>query len=105
MGDVFLAQDTRLNRPVALKFLSSDLVDESARRRFEQDEGAVLEQYALRPEERRAIAARDFRALYDMGLHPYLGGQLARFIYGNEAGKGAAVAAVKLVESLQRGKS
>jgi Tol biopolymer transport system component/predicted Ser/Thr protein kinase len=37
MGQVFLAQDTRLNRPVALKFLSSDLADESARRRFQQE--------------------------------------------------------------------
>ena len=37
MGDVFLAQDTRLNRPVALKFLSSNLADESARRRFQQE--------------------------------------------------------------------
>jgi Tol biopolymer transport system component/predicted Ser/Thr protein kinase len=37
MGDVFLAHDTRLNRPVALKFLSSDLADESARRRFQQE--------------------------------------------------------------------
>jgi hypothetical protein len=36
-----------------------------------------------------------------MGLHPYLGGQLARLIYGNEAGKSAAVAVNKLVESLQ----
>ena len=89
--------------------VSHDLIqdlkwDAGLRRRFEQDEGAVLDRYALRPDERRAIEARDFRALYDMGLHPYLGGQLARFIYGNEAGKGAAVAAVKLVESLQ-GKS
>ena len=37
MGDVFLAQDTRLSRAVALKFLSSDLADESARRRFQQE--------------------------------------------------------------------
>jgi Tol biopolymer transport system component/predicted Ser/Thr protein kinase len=37
MGQVFLARDTRLNRPVALKFLSSDLADESARRRFQRE--------------------------------------------------------------------
>jgi len=30
---------------------------------------------------------RNFLALYDMGLHPYLGGQFARLIFGNEAGK------------------
>jgi hypothetical protein len=57
--------------------------------------------YPLREDERRAIETRNFLALYDMGLHPYLGGQLARLIFGNEAGKGATVAVNKLVESLQ----
>jgi Tol biopolymer transport system component/predicted Ser/Thr protein kinase len=37
MGEVFRAEDTRLNRPVAIKFLSQDLADESARRRFQQE--------------------------------------------------------------------
>lgn len=88
---------------------SHDLVqdlkwDPALRRRFETEEAAVLDLYPLRPAERRAIEQRDFRALYDMGFHPYLGGQLARLIYGNEAGKGATVAVNKLVESLQ-GKS
>lgn len=86
---------------------SHDLVqdlkwDPALRRRFELDEAAVLDLYPLRPDERRAIERRDFRALYDLGFHPYLGGQLARLIYGNEAGKGAAVAVDKLVESLNR---
>ena len=44
--------------------------------------------------------ARDFRALYGLGIHPYLGGQLSRFIWGNEAGKGAVTAANNLVASL-----
>ena len=88
---------------------SHDLVqdlkwDPALRRQFEANEKAVLDRYPLRPEERQAIERRDFRALYDMGFHPYLGGQLARLIYGNEAGKGATVAVNKLVESLQ-GKS
>jgi len=88
---------------------SHDLVqdlkwDPELRRRFATDEKAVLDRYPLRPEERRAIERRDFRALYDMGFHPYLGGQLARLIYGNDAGKGATVAVNKLVDSLQ-GKS
>jgi hypothetical protein len=74
--------------------------DAGLRARFQQHQAAVLDLYDLRPEERRAIEAGDFRALYDMGLHPYLGGQLARLIYGNEAGKGATVAVNKLVESL-----
>lgn len=77
--------------------------DAGLRQRFQQDEGAVLDRYALRPEERRAIAARDFRALYDLGLHPYLGSQLARLIYGNDV-DGTIRAVDRLVASLQ-GKS
>jgi protocatechuate 4,5-dioxygenase alpha chain len=52
-------------------------------------------------EERKAIEERDFRTLYDLGMHPYLGGQLSRFIWGNDAGKGAVEASNKLVASLQ----
>src|SRR5918995_6487207 len=37
MGEVYRAVDTRLNRPVAIKLLSSDLADSSARRRFQQE--------------------------------------------------------------------
>jgi len=89
--------------------VSHDLVqdlkwDPALRRQFETDEKSVLDRYDLRPDERQAIEARDFRKLYDIGFHPYLGGQLARLIYGNEAGKGAAVAVNKLVASLN-GKS
>ncbi|HLI11163.1 MAG TPA: extradiol ring-cleavage dioxygenase [Alphaproteobacteria bacterium] len=78
--------------------------DPELRRQFQRDEKSVLDRYPLRAEERRAIEERDFRKLYDLGFHPYLGGQLARLIYGNDAGSGAILAANKLVESLQ-GKS
>lgn len=37
MGIVFRAVDTRLNRPVAIKFLSDDLADAAARRRFQRE--------------------------------------------------------------------
>jgi len=37
MGAVYKARDTQLDRPVAIKFLSTNLVDESARRRFQQE--------------------------------------------------------------------
>jgi hypothetical protein len=85
---------------------SHDLVqdlkwDRKLRLLFEQDEAAVLDRYGLLPAERNAIEDRDFRALYDLGMHPYLGGQLSRFIWGNDAAKGAVEASNKLVASLQ----
>src|SRR5262249_16208692 len=36
MGVVYRALDTKLNRPVAIKFLSRDVADEVVRRRFHQ---------------------------------------------------------------------
>jgi tetratricopeptide (TPR) repeat protein len=41
MGEVFRAVDTRLNRPVAIKFLSPAIFDVSARRRFQQEARAA----------------------------------------------------------------
>jgi serine/threonine protein kinase len=37
MGTVYGALDTKLNRPVAIKFLSSELADAAARRRFQRE--------------------------------------------------------------------
>jgi len=37
MGTVFRAVDTKLNRPVAIKFLSDELADAAARRRFQRE--------------------------------------------------------------------
>jgi len=37
MGVVYRALDTKLNRPVAVKFLSDDLADAAARRRFQRE--------------------------------------------------------------------
>src|ERR1700675_1325757 len=37
MGEVFRALDTKLNRPVAIKFLSDGLADPAARRRFQRE--------------------------------------------------------------------
>ena len=37
MGEVYRATDTKLNRPVAIKFLSTALADTSARRRFQRE--------------------------------------------------------------------
>ena len=37
MGTVYHALDTKLNRPVAIKFLSDELADVDARRRFQRE--------------------------------------------------------------------
>ena len=37
MGEVYRATDTRLNRQVAIKFLSATLADAEARRRFQRE--------------------------------------------------------------------
>src|SRR5213594_364478 len=37
MGTVYRAVDTKLNRPVAIKFLAGDLADAPARRRFQRE--------------------------------------------------------------------
>ena len=37
MREVYRALDTKLNRPIAIKFLSEDLADTSARRRFQRE--------------------------------------------------------------------
>lgn len=76
--------------------------DPALRAEFKRNEKTVLDRYALRPAERKAIEERDFKALYDLGFHPYLGGQLSRFIYGNDAGAGALVANKMLIESLTK---
>jgi Aromatic-ring-opening dioxygenase LigAB, LigA subunit len=73
--------------------------DPELRQQFEKDEKSVLDRYALRPAERQAIEQRNFRKLYDLGFHPYLGGQLARLIYGNDV-DGAIRAVNNLVASL-----
>lgn len=84
---------------------SHDLVqdlkwDSRLRELFASNEPAVLDRYALHEAERNALEKRDFRALYDLGFHPYLGGQLARLLYGNAAGREANFAVQKLVDSL-----
>ena len=74
--------------------------DPDLRARWEHDRSGVLDEYPLGAAERQAIEDGDFRRLYDLGLHPYLGGQLARLMYGNAAGEEATRSVKKLVASL-----
>lgn len=85
--------------------VTNDLVidlkrDAALRKLLAEDEQALYDRYPLTSAERQALTARDFRALYDLGLHPYLGGQLARLFYGNAAGADATRAVRALVKSL-----
>jgi protocatechuate 4,5-dioxygenase alpha chain len=94
----------RFDPTLATHDLIQDLKwDAELRAHWDHDRHAVLDRYRLRPEERRAIEEGDFRTLYDLGLHPYLGGQLARLMYGNAAGPEATRAVRKLVASLTGG--
>jgi len=84
---------------------SNDLVqdlkwDEDLRARFEASEEDVIGSYSLTEDERVAIRERDFRRLYEMGLHPYLLSQLARLIYGTGEKAGTSAAATALIQSL-----
>lgn len=86
--------------------VSHDLVqdlkwDAALRAEFERDEAAVLDRYDLAEEERSAIDRRDWRALYDLGFHPYLGAQFARLIYHSR--KAGGIAAVQSLLASLRG--
>lgn len=92
------------------RYLNKDLVthrlvqelkrDRPMRERFRAHEQDFLAAYrGLTDAERHAIAARDFRALYELGLHPYLLGQLSRLIF-DDRGRRTSEAATALVRSL-----
>ena len=94
----------QVDKPLVTHDLVQDLKwDAKLRAQFEADQASVLDRYALKPEERTAIDSGDFRTLYDMGLHPYLGGQLARLMYGNAAGTDERRAVNRLLSSLTGG--
>lgn len=87
-----------------MALLTHDLVHDlkwnpELRSEFEADEKGVLDRYDLTPAERDAIEKRDFKALYELGFHPYLGAQFARILYKSRT-KGGAAAARALNASL-----
>jgi protocatechuate 4,5-dioxygenase alpha chain len=90
-----------LDKSLQTHVLIQDLKgDRQLREQFKEDEASVLDRYELKPEERRAILDRDFKALYELGVHPYLLGQLSRLIHGTVEGAGSSEASVALVRSL-----
>jgi hypothetical protein len=92
------------DRALQTHTLVQDLkADRAGRELFQRDEVQILDRYELRPEERAAIEARDFRALYLLGVHPYSLAQLARLIYGTVEGAGSSEASTALVDSLTGG--
>ncbi|MGW0810905.1 extradiol ring-cleavage dioxygenase [Nonomuraea sp. NPDC002799] len=74
--------------------------NDELRTRFEASEAAVLAEYPLTEEEREAIRTRDFRRLYELGLHPYLLSQLARLLFGTGEKAGTSAPATALIRSL-----
>lgn len=91
-----------INRALVSHDLVQDLKwNAQLRQEFEQDESAVLDRYELTPVERTAITERDFRTLYDLGFHPYLGAQFARILFANNK-SGATSAVQHLLASIRR---
>ncbi len=66
--------------------------DPELRAEFEANEKAVLDRYDFTKEERQALEERDFKKLYSLGFHPYLGAQLARILYHSHTPGGVAAA-------------
>lgn len=91
-----------INRALVSHDLVQDLKwNAELRQEFVADESAILDRYDLRADERLAIEQRDFRALYDMGFHPYLGAQFARILFSNNK-SGATSAVEHLLASIRQ---
>ncbi|MEU6159118.1 extradiol ring-cleavage dioxygenase [Streptomyces sp. NPDC047130] len=91
-----------INRALVSHDLVQDLKwNAGLREEFAEDEAAVLDRYELTGAERTAIEERDFRTLYDLGFHPYLGAQFARILFANNK-SGATGAVQHLLASIRR---
>ncbi|MFD7861897.1 extradiol ring-cleavage dioxygenase [Streptomyces sp. NPDC057682] len=90
-----------INRALVAHDLVQDLKwDAGLRAEFAEDEAAVLDRYELTGAERTAIEERDFRTLYDLGFHPYLGAQFARILFASNT-NGATSAVQHLLASIR----
>jgi protocatechuate 4,5-dioxygenase alpha chain len=94
------------NKLLATHNLIIDLKrDAELRRKFKQNEDEVLAMYNLTDAERTAVKNRDFRAMYDMGVHQYLVAQMARLIYGTEDGSNDGGAVTIFMEQMLKNKN
>ena len=90
MGEVYLAQDMRLNRPVALKLLTADLTRyEDRLRRFEQEARAAS-----------ALNHPNILTIYEIGHAPPGHFIATEFIDGETLRQHIAHAQIRLVEAL-----
>ena len=62
------------------------------------DQEAVLSRYPLTGSELAAIRTRNFKALYDLGVHQFLLAQFARLVYGTADGSNSGRAVEILME-------
>lgn len=74
--------------------------DTELREEFKKNEQKVLELYYLTDEEIKAIKNRDFKLLYDIGVHQYLVAQFARLVYGTADGSNDGGAVAILMEQM-----
>ncbi|RIV40022.1 extradiol ring-cleavage dioxygenase [Micromonospora radicis] len=92
----------RFNPDLAVHRLVQELKrDRILREEFERDPAAVAERSGLSAAEVAAIRGRDFKALFELGMHPFLLGQLSRLIFGTTEGTATSAAAEALVASLR----
>ncbi|WNG41896.1 SUMF1/EgtB/PvdO family nonheme iron enzyme [Archangium violaceum] len=70
MGEVYLAQDTVLDRPVAVKFIASEMPDEAQRERFRTEARAIA-----RVQHPNVVAVH---RVGEVQHHPYLVSELVR---------------------------
>ena len=68
--------------------------------RVRDDTEAVMEEYGLSEAERAAVRARDFKALVELGGHPYLISQLSRLLFGTGNNRNSSAAAEALRRSI-----